>query len=139
MRMRKSFTIIFTIIFLVVFSALTSMILSLSADTSSITAKLYLYNQAKLLARTGNEIAVLMISNRPHGKNCLEVLNILDGDFNTTLNISYVGSGFTDNNCRENIIFQNSFSEANGTVLIDVYVRHNIEKIIFHRRTIQKP
>jgi len=137
--MRKSFTLIFTLIFLVVFSALTSMILSLSADTNSMTAKLYLYNQAKLLARTGNEIAVLMIGNRPHGKNCLEVLNILDEDFNTTLNISYVGSGFADNNCKENIIFNNDFSETNGTVIIDVYVRHNIERILFHRRTIQKP
>jgi len=137
--MRKSFTLILTLVFLVVFSALTSQILSLSANTNSMTAKLYLYNQAKLLARTGNEIAVLMIGNRPHGQNCLEVLNILDGDFTTTLNISYVGSGFTDINCKNNTIFQNNFSETNGTVVIDVYVRHNIEQILFHRRTIQKP
>ena len=39
------------------------MILSLSSDTGATTSKIYPYNQAKLLARSGNEIAVLMIEN----------------------------------------------------------------------------
>jgi len=135
--MRKGFTLILTIFFMVVFSSLTAMILSLSADTGSTTYKLFLYNQAKLLARSGNEIAVLMIQNRPPENRCLENLEIQDGDFNISINISYVGSGFK--NCKT--IFSNSFQETNGTVIIDTSVSTNFktENILFHRRTVQKP
>jgi hypothetical protein len=135
--MRKSFTILLTIIFLVFFSALTAMILSLSSDTNSTTSKLYLYNQAKLLARSGNEIAVLLIQDRPPEVQCLKTLKLQDGDFNISLNINYIGK-FA--NC-PNTIFDNNFSETNGSVIIDVYVETNFEDehIRFHRRTIQKP
>jgi len=135
--MRKSFTLILTIFFLIIFSSLTAMILSLSADTGSTTTRLYLYNQAKLLARSGNEIAVLMIQNRFSDNICLENLEIQDGDFNISINISYIGSGFK--NCKT--LFSNSYQETNGTVIIDVYVTttFKMENINFHRRTAQKP
>ena len=138
--MRQGFIMMFTIFFLVVFSSLTAMIFSLSSDIGSTSSKLYLFNQAKLLARTGNEIAILMVQNRPPENKCLEILRIKEGDFNITLNIGYIGKDFPDCNS-SNIIFDSNFTETNGTIFIDVYVEtvFEAEHILFHRRTTQKP
>lgn len=125
---------------LILFSSLTGMILSLSTDTSSTTSKLYLYSQAKLLARSGIEIAILMVENRGDDKNCLESINIEDGEFNTTVNISYIG--VESPNCKDkNITFKNNYALTKGTILLDVFVEtaFETEHIKFHRRVAQKP
>lgn len=138
--MRRGVTLIFTIFLLVLFSSVTAMIISLSSTTADTTNQIYLYNQAKLQARSGIEIAILMIQNRDKSKNCLEELSVIDDekDFNTTMYISYVGDYWV--NCGTKNLFKTTSSESNGSLLIDVYVKHiSSDRTIFHRKSPQKP
>jgi hypothetical protein len=115
------------------------MILSLSSETSSTASKLYLYNQAKLLARSGMEVAILMVENRKLSDPCLEKLNIEDGDFNISLHLKYIGSNFP--NCNTALNTTLSYPDSNGTIVMDVFVQTKFknENILFHRKTVQKP
>lgn len=137
-RKRGGFVLIMAIGLLVLFSALTGMIISLSSDSYSSTGKIYLYNQAKLLARSGIEMAILMIEDRVPTDPCLQNLEIIDGDFNISVEINYVGRY---QNCDVPSIVNFVADESNGSIIVDVYVRtiNNGEKIVFHRKTAQKP
>jgi hypothetical protein len=136
-RDREAFILIITIGLLVIFSTLTAMIVSLSSETYSSTGKSYQYNQAKLMGRSSLEIAILMIEDRTSSDRCLQNLNIIDGDFNASLEINYIGKY---QNCNQAPIFTAVADETNGTVIIDVYVRvKGSNETLFHRRTAQKP
>ncbi len=142
---RRAFALIFAIILLVVFSTITGLIVSLSTDTSSTTAKVYLYNQAKLYSRSGIEMALLMIEDRERNdsNNCLQELNLTVDDsgikFNILVYINYIGSNLKCGT--KNQIYTVGYPESNGTVMIDAYVStvDLQENITFYRRTVQKP
>jgi hypothetical protein len=131
--------LIFTIALLVVFSAITGMVLSMSAQTSESRSTIYLYNQAKLFARSSLEIAILMVENRPQSSNCLERLTINDDEkgFSSDIHFSYIGNLW--HSCGSSI-FDNSYGDTNGSFIADIYVTHSSSnKVIFHRKTAQKP
>lgn len=140
-----------TAIFLLVFIAsIVSLVMSMNAQTSKSTGDIFLRDQAQLLSKSATEFAVLAISghDRTASGACLNSVTSQYPatnpvfDINTT--IRYIGNGFPAG-CNmlagaNNIVR----ADANGTVIIDVYVSVNntttlTEPIRVHRRTIQKP
>lgn len=129
---RKAFSLIVSIVLLVLFSSITGLILSLSSESSTTTTKLYLYNQAKLYSISGIEIALLMIANREKNSSTpLQELNLTIDNFKINILINYMTTE----------IYENNFSDTNGTVMVDAFVSTTNfnENITFHRRTVQKP
>lgn len=129
---RKAFSLIVSIVLLVLFSSITGLILSLSSESSTTTTKLYLYNQAKLYSISGIEIALLMIANREKNSlTPLQELNLTIDNFKINILINYMTTE----------IYENNFSDTNGTVMVDAFVSTTNfnENITFHRRTVQKP
>jgi len=138
--MKRGFVLILTIFILILFSYFVAMILSLSSNTSETAVQQYLYSQAKLLARSGVEFAVLMIQDRNNSQPCLEELSVIDKEkeFNTTIYINYIGDYWQD--CGTKNFWTTTSSDSNGSILIDVYVRYlQNGKVIYHRKLTQKP
>ena len=154
---RSGFAMIMAIFFMIVIATLLSYMLASSAGTSEKTTKVYLNEQAQLLAKSAVEYALLRASgfNRdPDGvpgsgdEGCLTNLFIqyptagATAIFDITVTISYHGlgiAGCTGNGTVNNI----ATAESVGTMLIDVYVKDNAnlhleEPVRYHRRTLQK-
>jgi hypothetical protein len=135
---KKSFALILTIIFILIFSSFSAMILSFATDSTILTSRVFLYYQAKLLSKSATEIAILMIQNRKPTDPPLEKLVINNEDFNVTMHFFYIGKDFST---PHRPIFENSFPDTNGTIIIDIFIESVIENspVKFHHRTIQKP
>ena len=135
---RKSFVLILTIVFMIFFSTISAMILSLASDSTTLTARVFLYYRAKLLSRSATEIAILMLQNRNPSDPPLEKLIMHNGNFNVTMHFFYIGKDFP---APHQPIFENSFSDTNGTIIIDTFIESIVgnSPVKFHHRTIQKP
>ena len=123
---------------MIFFSTISAMILSLASDSTTLTARVFLYYRAKLLSRSATEIAILMLQNRNPSDPPLEKLVMHNGNFNVTMHFFYIGKDFP---APHQPIFESSFSDTNGTIIIDTFIESVVgnSPVKFHHRTIQKP
>ena len=142
--MRKAFSLVTAIFLLVLMSTLMAIMLSLSSQTLKQTGDIYLQEQAKLLARSATEYALLAISahERNSTNKCVENINMHypNPPFDVNVSIYYIGKNLPCDN--SNILDNNiSTKESNVTVIVDTFVTSldSLEDIRYHKRTIQKP
>ena len=142
--MRKAFSLVTAIFLLVLISTLMAIMLSLSSQTLKQTGDIYLQEQAKLLARSATEYALLAISAHKRDANhkCVENINMHypNPSFDVNVSIYYIGKNLPCDN--SNILDNNiSTKESNVTVIVDTFVTSldSLEDIRYHKRTIQKP
>jgi len=142
--LRYGFSLLLAIVVMVLIGTLMSLMLSFATTTAKQTEDIYLKEQAELIAISATEYAILKISGNDWSKGeCINDINDLNGykNFDVSITIFYFGKDLPSN-C--NIISNNLYTkESNGTVLIDVFVSTTdpvtLEKVRFHKRTIQKP
>jgi len=152
--MRNGIAMIIAIIFLLVTATLMALMLNMTTQTSHRSEHLYFNEQAKLLAQSATEFAVLAISghDRAGDTDCLETItsNYPGGAgalpiFNIRTTIRYIGLGNGGTCGTSSFVNGITTAQSQGSVLIDVYVDSvdanlNLgETITYHRRTIQKP
>ena len=117
------------------------LMISLTSLTSKQTSDIYTNEQAKLLAKSATELALLAISGHNNSVNCIDHIRFtFKNSYEVNTSIFYIGNNLP---CNPSHILNNNIStpESNGTVIIDTYVEYNgsSEPIRYHRRTLQKP
>jgi len=151
--MKNGMAMIMAIAFLIIVATLLAFMLNLTAHTSSRTNHIYFNEQAKLLAKSATEFAMLAVSGHNRlvpASDCIQTIvsQYPAGPapfFNINTTIRYIGVG-NNGTCGTNSFVNNiTTAQSQGTVLIDVFVRSieanlNLgEAIVYHRRTLQKP
>jgi hypothetical protein len=145
--LRRGFSIIFAIIILVLVAFISVLALSLSTQTTETTSNIYLREQAKLLAISSTEFAILALSGHDHSVNCLNSVNIdttpfggVISKFDINISIAYIADSLLTS-C-SNSYSGLQYKESNLTVLIDTIVSSKNDiypPIREHRRMLQKP
>jgi len=143
--MRKAFSLVTAIFLLILMSSLMAVMLTLSSQTLKQTGNIYLQEEAKLLARSATEYALLAISaHKMDTKHkCVENINMhypVYPSFDVNVSIYYIGKNLP---CDKSHILDNNIStkESNVTVIVDTFVTSSDtqENISYYKRTIQKP
>ena len=155
LKQRNGFAMIMAIFFMIVIATLLTYMLASTAGTSERTTKVYLNEQAQLLAKSAVEYALLRVSGFPrnvdgianNADDCLRSIAMqypeagANAIFDIDVQISYYGLGTacTGFGTTPNM----ATAESIGTMLIDVYVEDNPslnldEPVRYHRRTLQK-
>ncbi len=136
-------------------ATISALVLGVSNRTVHATTAQYQQEQAKLLARSYTELAMLYIINydRDFNQNCIDKIEADFGDpnnlYHIDMNIHYIGNSGLIPNCPANItqswmVLNPLGFDSAISVVVDVYVTYsNLDDplkrdITFHRRTIQK-
>lgn len=145
------------IIVLVVVAIMSALILGFSSQTIKTTSNIYLREQAKVLALSATEYAMLALSGHNHNNNCIETINIDAKEeaglcYEVNMSLSYIvdsslataWSSASPVGCPPFRVLATdlTYRESNLTVIIDTIVTCTADEgkdIRFHRRTIQKP
>ena len=160
---RSGFAMIMAIVVIVIITSIMALTISLSSGAKKRVTNDFLSEQAILLAKGANEMALLAISGVDHtGVNCLNHIDMVYPDginpiFNISVDIRYIArpsasvapAGEFSNNC--NFYTANAVGnadslstlESDGGVFIDIRVTTDPmlsigEEITHVRRTIQK-
>jgi len=152
---KRAFSMVTAIIVIFIMATVSAMILGVSNRTVHATTAQYQKEQARLLARSYTELAMLYIIHydRDANNNCIEKIYADFGDTNNQYhietNIQYIGNSGLLPNCGSNITPDWNVSNPTGfnssiAVVIDVFVKYSNfddpldRNITFHRRTVQK-
>ncbi|SMC10104.1 hypothetical protein [Nitratiruptor tergarcus] len=140
--MKKGLSMLTAIIFMLIIGLILSLTISLLSTNVSKTTQIYIYEQAKLLAQSATDYAVLAASAHPNN-SCLNAVNFTyQNSFDINITLYYIGSGLPagcnmlDNNLNN--------QESNKTLIIDtkVSLRPSLAQdsapISYVKRTIQK-
>ncbi|MDV2489480.1 MULTISPECIES: hypothetical protein [Campylobacter] len=159
--MKKAFSLIMAIFFVVMLGIVGTLTLRIIAGGSKESADLYLYEQAKLLAISGTEYAILRIQEKDFKEGCnnnftLSYPTTKETIFTITVDVTYIGAN-PPTKCTEWIdsgITQDKdgqeLKDADGkpktsiqAVILDTSVISDAsitqEQISIKRTTIQKP
>ncbi|QQF51851.1 hypothetical protein [Campylobacter fetus] len=159
--MKKAFSLIMAIFFVVMLGIVGTLTLRIIAGGSKDSADLYLYEQAKLLAISGTEYAILRIQENDFKTNCDNIFTLYYPNnkkpiFTITVDVMYIGANLP-NECKKWIdsgITQDKdgqeLKSADGklktsiqAVILDTSVISEPsitqEQISIKRTTIQKP
>ena len=136
------------IVFVMLLSLLLAITLGLSTTNVSETTNKYIYEQARILARSATEYAILAIQSHDYATGCLDRIdmkypNTASYLFDISITIHYFGSGLP---CTNTQLLANdvAWQESNSSVLIDTKVslnpalRQTSNPISYTKRTIQK-
>jgi len=138
-KTREGFSLLLAIIVMITIATLMALMISLSSTTAKQTSDIYVSEQAKLLAKSATELALLAISGHDNSADCIENINFTyETNYDVNMTIFYIGNGMPCTNMLDNTI---ATAESNGTIIVDTYVTFNgaNEPIRYHKRTIQKP
>lgn len=136
------------IIFILLLSLVLALTLSLSSSTVQQTTNRYAYEQARILAKSATEYAILAIQSHDYTSGCLKSINMRYPNtpaylFDINITLHYIGSNLP---CNPSEILVNDvkWNESNSSVLIDTRVSLNpallksSNPITYTKRTIQK-
>jgi type II secretory pathway pseudopilin PulG len=152
---RKAFSMVTAIIVIFIMATVSALILGISNRTLYATTAQYQKEQARLLARSYTELAMLYIIHydRVANNNCIQKINANFGDPNNLYyietNIQYIGNSALLPHCATNITKDWNVTSPTGfdsslSIVIDVFVKYADlndpldRNITFHRRTVQK-
>jgi type II secretory pathway pseudopilin PulG len=153
---RKAFSMVTAIIVIFIMATVSALILGISNRTLYATTAQYQKEQARLLARSYTELAMLYIIHydRVANNNCIQKINANFGDPNNLYyietNIQYIGnSHLFPNGCGNNItptwsVVSPTGFDASLSLVIDVYITYKDfddpigRDTTFFRRTVQK-
>lgn len=157
--MKKAFSLILAIIFIVLLATIGMLSFGVSATGVKQTDNLYLSEQAKLIAKSATEHAIMQIQQYDFATNCLyEIPKKYPNDSNwllqSTVYVTYIGKNKPANCPVKNWIDSGATKDRNGldippgktliqAVILDTVVESNpaanTEVIRYSRTTTQKP
>jgi hypothetical protein len=144
--MKKAFGLLTTVIITMLIATLLGFIMTLSQRGATQNMDDYLASQAKLLAYSATEIALLSIaSNSSPTSRCVQEMNLDYANlFDINISIDYIGSSLPVQCINANIENTLVDSDLNGTVIIDTYVHTKADagvtnKVSYFKRSVQKP
>jgi len=152
---KRAFSMVTAIIVIFIMATVSALILGVSNRTLYATTAQYQKEQARLLARSYTELAMLYIIHydRDANGNCIQKVNAQFGDPNNPYyieaNIQYIGNSALLPNCATNITKDWNVTSPTGfdssiSIIVDVYIKYADlnnpldRNITFYRRTIQK-
>ena len=145
-RQRKAFSMITAIFIIVLMATVAVFILSLSGKMVQETTAQFQREQSMLLAKSYTEYAIMAVTANEHnGAQCLRDINGSYQDYETTVNISYIGRGL-NSSCGSDRILANDVNTTKSplNIIVDVFVRYpdydhpDGLKMTYHRRSLQK-
>lgn len=150
-KYKKAFSMLTAIIVIVLMATVAAFIMSLSSKMTKGTTVQYQREQAKLLAKSYTEYAIMAVMANDRGVNCLNTItsnNVLGGvggaGYNVQANIGYIGNN-TLLLCAANAYAAVvNTPESPLNIIVDVYVTYpdldnpNNINMTYHRRTLQK-
>jgi len=152
---KSAFSMVTAIIVIFIMGTVSAMILGVSNRTVYATTAQYQKEQARLLARSYTELAMLYIINydRVSNNNCIENIKADFGDpnnqYHIEANIQYIGNSGLLPNCPANITQDWNVTNPTGfdssiAIIIDIFVKYSSfddpldRNITFYRRSVQK-
>ncbi|MBP5778992.1 MAG: hypothetical protein J6W17_03455 [Campylobacter sp.] len=146
---KRGFALIAAIFFIIIVGTIAVTTLATANMTARDTVNLYVKEQAVLLAQSATEFAVMAMQSHQYndtgGNNCLEQINMTYPTANDPLYTIRVDIYYLDNTlgCNTNI---GTTALSGGTrthsALVDVTVSsspNDVPRIVYNRRTLQKP
>ena len=157
---KKGFSLLVAIFTIILLSLVASYIFYTSSSIAKESGIQYQQEQARILARSYTEYAVLAISgnDRNKTKKCIDEVTADIGDpingkgYRIKVNITYIGNNKYINKCLHNASTLNDTDEDTISAILDVYVMYKetthpslntsyskyIPWQVYHRRSIQK-
>jgi len=140
--MRRGLSMLAAIIFMLLIGLILGLTISMLSTNVGKTTQIYMAEQAKLLAKSATDYAILAASAHPNS-SCLNHIDFTyQNSFDINITISYIGSGLPSG-C--NILDNNlNYEESNKTLIVDTKVSlrpsllQDSTPITYVRRTIQK-
>ena len=144
--MRKAFSMITAIIVIVLMATVGTFILNLSGKMVKGTTTQFQREQAMLLAKSYTEYAILAVTANDQNTTCLNTINGSYGDYNVTVDISYIGRLNILNGGCSNILNTADIITPKSplNIIVDVFVSYpdydhpNGLMMTYHRRSLQK-
>lgn len=163
--MRRGFSLIIAIVFVILIATIAISALSYATLTAKNTRDIYLKEQAKLLAQSATEYAVMVMQSSDYNANCPQNIKLTYPDatnpmFNIEVNLYYLDKNLEKAGCKVigkhnsslGVDDTNRLSSATKSAIVDVRVTsagnvggaqdvngRQIDKIQYTRRTLQKP
>lgn len=160
---REGFSLITALFVIVLMATVTFLILNTSGKIIKETTSQYRNEQARLLAKSYTELAILSVMghDRTTLNNCVEKINgklntlnigaanptggtASNGGYDVTVEIQYIGNNFPASGTCTILNVQPLIETSGPNMIIDVYVVYeeldnpNPFDITYHRRTLQK-
>ncbi len=161
---REGFSLITAIFVIILMATVTSLILNTTGKVIKETTMQYRNEQARLLAKSYTELALLSVMGHDRATlgNCVTRVqgtintlqigqanpaggNVDNGGYTVTTDIQYIANGFPASGTCTILNAQDLTSLQGPNMIIDVYVRYQdpdqptaAHQITYHRRTLQK-
>ena len=153
-KFKKGFSLLVAIFVIVLLSVVSAYIFYASSSIVKEGQIQYQDEQARLLARSYTEYAVLAISANDRSINCIDKIKADIGNpdigkgYKIEVDITYIGNvGYNIGSCSHKAAILSNSDEDTLSVILDVYVKYkdpihpNVNSepwIVYHRRSIQK-
>jgi len=148
-RDRKAFSILTALFIIILMSSVGALVSGMSGKIIKQTTSQYQRVQAVLLAKSYTEFAIMAVTAKSRGTDCVDTIQGNFGQaagnpgYNVNINIQYIGSSAEVNTCTNNLVT----ADDTLNILIDVYITYQdfdhplwpaAPNITYHRRTLQK-
>jgi hypothetical protein len=162
-KLRKGFSLLMAVFIILLMSTITGLVLNTTSKIVKETTMQYRNEQARLLAKSYTELAVMAVTAHDRTTDCIEHVegtintltigdtnpaggNINNGGYQVDVDVQYIGNGFPVHSSCNMLNAQNLASLPGPHMLIDVYVTYRDpdldatwqQDITYHRRTLQK-
>ncbi|AVK81350.1 hypothetical protein [Campylobacter fetus] len=143
--MKKAFSLIMAIFFMIILGIVGTLTLRIIAGGSKESADLYLYEQAKLLAISGTEYAILKIQETDFTNDCANEVTLYYPTkdkyiFKITVDVTYIGGANQPKKC-EKWIDSGITQDEDGQELKDAdgKLKTSIQAVILDTSVISEP
>ena len=149
LKHKKAFSMITAVFVIIIMASVTALIMNVTGKTVKATTQQYQDQQARLLARSYTELAILyaLYYDRTATPDCLKTITDTFKNYEIQVEFHYIGNDTALNGCARAITpwvgtstgFENSLS-----LVIDTYIYYKDfdditdRNITYHRRSIQK-
>ena len=131
--MKKAFSIILAIIFIMAVASIGALSISLATTGAKTSLNIFLKEQARLLADSASEYAILKVQQNDFASSCIDTIEVNYPSseapaFVATLHLTYIGNAGKLEKC-ENVIATNNQAKADlSAIIINGQVKSNIDE-----------
>ncbi len=143
---REAFSMFTAIVVIVIMATVAMLITNMSGKLVKETTAQYQREQAALLANSYTEYAVMAVTANNRAVNCLSTINGTWNGYSARIQLAYIGNTATIGTCAGVRKLSEGVTTVSTplTVIIDAYIDYDDldnpsgEKLVYHRRTVQK-
>ena len=131
--MKKAFSIILAIIFIMAVASIGALSISMATTGAKTSLNIFLKEQARLLADSASEYAILKVQQNDFSKGCIDTIevnypNAEDPAFVATLHLTYVGKAEKLKECTNRIESDNSAKADLSAIIINGQVKSTVDE-----------